>query len=89
MFDGILGIGVLDALNNPDISYKIIGSFQEPSGILTLTGTETTTDDFFSDRFGYEKEVVVILLSYNKFSPRNFVLRVIFMFSGDVPIIKY
>ena len=29
-FDGILGIGT-DAINNPDISFKIVGRFQEPS----------------------------------------------------------
>lgn len=55
MFDGILGIGTLDAINNPDISYKIIGSFQEPSGVLTFTGKETTTDSFFKERFGFNK----------------------------------
>ena len=31
-FDGILGIGT-DAINNPDISFKIVGRFQEPSGV--------------------------------------------------------
>lgn len=50
MFDGIMEIGTLDALNNPDISYKIIGSFQELSGLLKFTGTETTDDEFFRGR---------------------------------------
>ena len=55
IFDGILGIGTLDAINNPDISYKIIGSFQEPSGVLAITGKEKTTDAFFKERFRFNK----------------------------------
>ena len=53
-FDGILGIGT-DAINNPDISFKIVGRFQEPSGVLTFIGKETTTDAFFKERFGFNK----------------------------------
>ena len=31
----------------------------------------------------------VMLLSYDKFSPRNFVIRTIFILRSHVPIIKY
>lgn len=51
-FNGLLSIGLESALSNPTIVYKITGTFQEPSGVLTVTGKETTVDKFFLERSG-------------------------------------
>jgi hypothetical protein len=49
-FDGLLGIGIHDGIFNPDMLFKIVGTFQEPAGLLKFTGTETTDDEFFRGR---------------------------------------
>ena len=49
-FDGLLGIGTHSGLDHPVVLYKIIGTFQEPLGLLKFNGKETTQDQFFQSR---------------------------------------
>ena len=49
-FDGLLGIGTHSGLDHPVVLYKIIGTFQEPLGLLKFTGKQTTQDQFFQSR---------------------------------------